>query len=90
MKCKNVSGKVKYFKLGNKWKSVEPGDEVELPAGVAGVEAGLEELVEKAQAAKEKNKVPEPPKKKEPKKPEKNLKAKNFPTKYYWKQKHNN
>jgi len=42
MKVKNVSDKVKNFKINGEWQSVEPGKYVEAPMDIVSNEPGLE------------------------------------------------
>ncbi len=67
MKLKNVSDKVKMFKVKGKWVNVQPGELVEL-SGIVESEEGLEEVVEEGKEVPEvkepKEEVKKVPKKK--------------------------
>ncbi len=47
MKVKNVSGKVKHFKINKSWISIEHDEIIEVPDNVIEAEEGLEEVKEK-------------------------------------------
>jgi len=46
MKLKNVSDKVKHFKLKEGWISLQPGESIDLPVGVLDAEEGMKKMNE--------------------------------------------